>query len=142
MQSFKYRRKTAVAWKKRGNTDGAQRLCSQRRTVAGILFIATRDVSAYLYVTLGSHIYTDYHCEQKELLRRALMTEETRNPPTSVFVGHAYVQYGRSEWRGVYCVRYNTYLISETQNLLDATVLNMDTKFLLVLERAPFPWKE
>lgn len=44
----------------------------------GYFFIGTGGVSAYPYVTSGSRMYIDYHCERKMLLRRALVMEEIR----------------------------------------------------------------
>lgn len=42
----------------------------------GYIFTFIRDVSAYFYVTPGSHIYTHYHREEKELLWRAVVMED------------------------------------------------------------------
>lgn len=88
VQSSEYRRETAVDWKERRGTEGAQRLCTYERAINGTLFIITGDIGAYVHVTAGSHIFIEYHCEQKELLQRGFVTEEVKNRPSSVSVGH------------------------------------------------------
>lgn len=85
------------------------------------IFVASSDVSAYLFVTRGSYINIELNREQKKLLQRAFVLGKVEVPPSTVFVGHEYVQIGGSEWRGIHCVRYNTYLVFGSQDSPDAT---------------------
>lgn len=95
MQSCKYQREDAFDRTRHGGTDRAQRICNYGLAVSGILFY--RDVSAHLYVTLGSSIYTDYHREREKLLHRAFVMKKIGTRPSFVFAEHGYAQHGGSE---------------------------------------------
>lgn len=46
--------------------------------------------------------------------------EENEIPPSPVFMTHGYVQHERNKGRGRHCARYDTYLVPEDYELLDA----------------------
>lgn len=53
-------------------------------------------------------------------LTEIFVLEEVEILPSSVFVGHRYVQHKGSEWRGEHCFRYRSYLNPENHELPDA----------------------
>lgn len=58
------------------------------------------------------------------------MMKELKIPPTSVSVGHEYVQHADSGWRGEHYIRYHSYLVPEKNDLPDKIAFCMDTAML------------
>lgn len=58
---------------------------------------------------------------RKELLQRAFVMEEADIQPFPLFFLQVCTQHERSEWRGIDCARYHTYLIPKNHGFPDAT---------------------
>lgn len=58
----------------------------------GYFFTVTDEMSANLYVTLGSHLYVYYNAGRERMLRDQFVKEAVETQPKSAFVGRRYVQ--------------------------------------------------
>lgn len=71
----------------------------RERKFPGYFFTVTVELRAHLYFTPGSSLHVHHSRALKKPLRETFVMEETETMPTSVFVGHEFVQPAGSKWR-------------------------------------------
>lgn len=77
--------------------------------------------------------------ERKQLLRKAFVMKEVWLPPSSILAEHGYAELAGSEWHGAHRDRYHTYLVTENQNLLNLTFLQVKAAFMFGEQRTCCP---
>lgn len=61
------------------------------------LFTVTAEGSANFAINTRLQIYVHYNGARMKLWIKAVVMEDGKTPPTSVFVGHGYLQHAESE---------------------------------------------